>query len=94
MQLECTDSEQNIKRGGETNNENLFSRFMQRNEWDTADVTDPLSPSIMTNAKDCEETPNRARQRKSDIRKKMRATKERGGTFLRIQTACYKLTSF
>lgn len=42
MQLECTNFEQNIKKGIKTNNKTYLSRFMQRNEWDTADVTDPV----------------------------------------------------
>ena len=52
MQLECTNSEQNIKKI-KTNNEKLFlSRLMQRNEGAMADVMGPVLPWITTKAKD------------------------------------------
>ena len=44
MQLECTNSEQNIKKI-KTNNEKLFlSRLMQRNEGAMADFMGPVLP--------------------------------------------------
>lgn len=52
MQLECTNSEQNIKKI-KTNNEKLFlSRLMQRNEGAMADFMGPVLPWTTTKAKD------------------------------------------
>lgn len=51
MQLESTISEQNIKKEKKKPTMKNLSRFMQRNEWDTADVTGLVLPWILTSAK-------------------------------------------
>lgn len=92
MQPECTNSEQNIKKREKIQQRKTYlSRVMQRNEWDTADVAHPVLLVILTNVKTCS---GDFRGTSSPTSGKTRATKERGGTFPRIQTACCKLTFY
>ena len=98
MQLECTNSEQNIKKI-KTNNEKLFlSRLMQRNEGAMADVMGPVLPWTTTKAKDHYRLPTgcvgQGREQGNPTWEKMRATTEKGETFPRIQITCYKLTFY
>lgn len=96
MQLECTNSEQNIKKI-KTMKNFFLSRLMQRNEGAMADVMGPVLPWITTKAKDHNRLPTgcgAGQIIKGTLHEKKWATTEKGETFPRIQTTCYRLTFY